>query len=399
MSTLPVISGPALRAAALPTLALLLVTPSVARADTFRVAADTSCLAAGTTTTTSTSSTLLASRIATRSTTEPTLEPTTTTSTATAPGSANYREGKCRNGTATGYYDLWDPVAAASGLSPDQQIAAWKEIGVVALAYKHLLGRQPTPGETQRDVAALKAGTTWKQLWRQLAQSPERESRFGYWAPAPIPSGAEAQRVFGLASVPQSQQCFGGLGPKCAGGIPEVVNGKVAPTWSGPFRLPDNTPMGYITIGVAVGSILHDNACLRDMSGLNCNGLGAGDLIKVGGFPAVMEWNKAAWNVIDQRTWRETFGPYPSDVAQREAEWYDDIRPVSNRLAMMAPVLSMLTFPGLTESYRGGETRRSRALKAPASTSVDDTDVQFCGAGAFSSQGVFPLKASWGICR
>src|SRR5687768_7637124 len=114
MSTLLVIGGPALRAAALPALALLLVTPSVVRADTFRVAADTSCLAGGTTTTTSTSSTLLASRIATRSTTEPTLEPTTTTSTATAPGSATYREGKCRNGTATGYYDLWDPVAAAS---------------------------------------------------------------------------------------------------------------------------------------------------------------------------------------------------------------------------------------------------------------------------------------------
>ncbi|HKP15067.1 MAG TPA: hypothetical protein VJT85_03355 [Gemmatimonadaceae bacterium] len=377
--------------------ALLFVAPSLARAHTLRAAADTTCLSSGGTTTTA-SRTLLASRVATRSTTEPTLEPEPTTS-GTVAGSANYREGKCRNGSATGYYDLWDPIAAASGLSADQQIAAWKEIGVVALAYKHLLNRQPTPAETQRDVAALKAGTTWKQLWRQLAQSPERESRFGFWAPAPIATGAEAQSVFGLASVPQSQQCFGGLGPKCAGGIPEVVNGKVAPTWSGPFRMPDNTSMGYITIGVAVGSILHDNACLSDMSGLNCNGLGAGDLIKVGGFPAVMEWNKAAWNVMDQRTWRETFGPYPSDQAQREAEWYDDIRPVQSRSAKMAPVISMLAFPGLTETYRGRETRRSRALKAPANTSIDDTDVQFCGSGAFASQGAFPLKASWGICR
>ena len=398
MSTPHPIGGSVRRTAVLHALVLLAAYPSVTRAVTPGVAADTACLAGGSGTT-SASTTLLASRTAIRSTTEPALEEGTTTSSGTVVGSANYREGKCRNGNATGYYDLWDPIAAASGLPADQQIAAWKEIGVVALAYKHLLGRQPTPAETQRDVAALKAGTTWKQLWRQLAQSPERESRFGYWAPAPIPSGAEAQRVFGLPSVPQSQQCFGGLGPKCAGGIPEVVNGKVAPAWSGAFRLPDNTPMGYITIGVAVGSILHDNACLRDMSGLNCNGLGAGDLIKVGGFPAVMEWNKAAWNVMDQRTWRETFGPYPTDPAQREAEWYDDIRPVPNRLAMMAPVLSMLTFPGLTEQYRAGETRRSRALKAPANSSVDDTDVQFCGSGAFSSRGVFPLKASWGICR
>jgi hypothetical protein len=373
---------------------LIAVAPSTARAFAEpRLAADTTCLASGGTTTPPTTIT----RVSTRSTTEPTPESTPTTS--TAPGSVSYREGKCRNGTATGYYDLWDPIAAASGLSADQQIAAWKEIGVVALAYKHLLGRQPTPAETQRDVAALKSGTTWKQLWRTIAQSPERESRFGFWAPAPIPSGAEAQQVFGLPNAPSTEHCFGGLGPKCAGGIPGVVNGQVAPAWSGSFRLPDNTSMGYVSIGVAVGSILHDNACLRDRSGLNCNGVGAGDLVKVGGFPAVMEWNKAAWNVIDQRAWRETFGPYPTDLAQRDADWYDDIRPLPNRPSMMAPVLSMLTFPGLTEQYRGGETRRSKALTAPANTSVDDTDVQFCKSGAFASQGSFPLKASWGICR
>src|SRR5687767_1288991 len=99
MSTLHVIGGSARRTAARATLALMLVTPTVARADTFRFAADTSCLAGGATTTT-TSTTLLTSRIATRSTTEPTLEPTTSTSTGTVLGSANYREGKCRNGTA-----------------------------------------------------------------------------------------------------------------------------------------------------------------------------------------------------------------------------------------------------------------------------------------------------------
>jgi hypothetical protein len=395
MSSFHTTGGIVRRSAAIAPLALLIAAlPTPARADAIGIAADTTCLASGGT---APRTTLTSTRIASRSTTEPTLDSSTDPTAGTVAGSVNYREGKCRNGSATGYYDLWDPIAAASGLSADQQIAAWKEIGVVALAYKHLLERQPTPAETQADVAALKSGTTWKQLWRRIAQSPERESRFGYWAPAPIPTSAEAQGVFGIASGPQS--CFGGLGPKCAGGIPDVVNGKVAPTWSGPFRMPDNTPMGYISIGVAVGSILHDNACLRDMSGLNCNGLGAGDLIKVGGFPAVMEWNKAAWNVMDQRTWRETFGPYPVDAAQREAEWYDDIRPMPNRMAMMAPVLSMLAFPGLTETYRGGETRRTRALKAPATTSVDDTDVQFCGSGAFASQGAFPLKASWGICR
>jgi hypothetical protein len=112
-----------------------------------------------------------------------------------------------------------------------------------------------------------------------------------------------------------------------------------------------------------------------------------------------MEWNKASWNVIDQRTWRETFGPYPTDITWRDLEWYDDIRPVPNRVAKMAPVLSMLAFPGLTESYNGGETKRSRALKAPSGTDLDDTDVQFCKSGAFTGRWVAPYKAPWGDCK
>jgi hypothetical protein len=342
-----------------------------------------------------------AARIGARAATDPTQTPTTEleTSTGAVAGSATYREGKCRNGIATGYPDLWDPVASASGLSTADQISSWKEIGVVALAYKHLLGRQPTTAEIRRDVAALRAGTTWKQLWRQLAQSPERDSRFGFWAPAPIPTPGEARQAFGLSFTPVSQQCFGAIGPKCAGGIPDVMNDKVQPAWFGTFRMPDNTSMGYVQIGTVVGSILHDNACLRDMGGLNCNGLGAGDFIKTGLWPASLEWNKAAWNVIDHRSWRETFGPYPTDASARDADWYDDIRLVTNRNAMMAPVISIIAFPGLTVQYHGGETRRTKALQAPSGTSLDDTDVGFCKSGAFSSQGVFPLKASWGICR
>jgi hypothetical protein len=245
----------------------------------------------------------------------------------------------------------------------------------------------------------MKGGMKWQQYWRSIAQSTERDTRYGYWAPAPLSGGDEAARVFGLASAPQSQQCFGGLGPKCAGGIPDVVNGDVAPRWFGSFRMPDNTSMGYVEIGVAVGSILHDNACLRDMSGLNCNGLGAGDLIKVGGFPAVMEWNKASWNVIDHRTWREVFGPYPTDITWKDLPWFDDLRPTPNRAAMMAQTLSMLAFPGLTEAYHGGETKRSRALKAPSGTDLDDTDVQFCKSGVFTGRWVAPYKAPWGDCK
>jgi hypothetical protein len=337
-----------------------------------------------------------------KTSTDPTSSTTSTTIVRTTSnlGSADYQRGKCLNPGMMGYPALWDSVASTSGLTSAQRVAAWKEIGVVALEYRHILNRLPTAAETQRDVAALKAGTTWKQLWRQLAHSAERDQRFGYWAPAPIPDSVSAGRDFGMAVPPwTSQQCSGGLGPKCGGGIPDIINGNVAPVWFGAFRMPDGTQLAYVEIGVAVGSILHDAACLKDKGGLNCNGLGAGDLIKTGLWPAGLEWNKASWNVIDQRTWRAKFGPYPTDPRLRDLDWYDDLRPTPARPAMMAPAISMLAWPGLTVKYTGGESRQSSVLRAPAGTSLDDTDVAYCASRAFGSTGWFVGKASWGICK
>ncbi len=317
-------------------------------------------------------------------------------------GSADYQKGKSLNPGAMGYPDLWDPVATASGMTSAERIAAWKEIGIVALEYKHILGRQPTPDETRRDVAALKGCTTWKQLWRQLAHSAERDTHFGYWAAAPLADPLQAQKDFGLAVPPwTSQQCFGGLGPKCNGGVPEWPNDRVGPVWSGAFYMPDNTRLAYVEIGVAVGSILHDNACLKDKNGLNCNGYDLlGDAVKSGLVPAALEWNKAAWNVLDLRTWRQTFGPYPTDQLLREFDWYDDLRPATARSARMAPVLSVLTVPELTVNPTVGETSQTRALQAPAGTSLDISDSAFCrSAGGFGSTGWFVGKASWGICK
>jgi len=314
--------------------------------------------------------------------------------------SPEYQEGKCRNPGVPGYPRLWDGVAATSGMTSAEQIAAWKEIGVLALEYHHILGRRPTADETRRDVAALRAGTTWKQLWRQLAHSAERDARFGYWAPAPIPDSIQAQRDFKLAVPPWTpQQCYGAVGPKC-GGIPEEINNYVYPHWYGSFHMPDNTELAYVEMGVVVGSILHDNACLKYKTGLNCNGMGAGDLVKgMGFYTAELEWSKATWNVLDNRAWRATFGPYPTDPIQRDREWYDDLRETAQRHTFMGLSFSLGSSPDLTEPYLGRETRQSRALLAPPGTSLDWTDADFCKSGAFSSTGSFPGKASWGICK
>jgi hypothetical protein len=157
--------------------------------------------------------------------------------------------------------------------------------------------------------------------------------------------------------------------------------------------------MGFVDIGVAVGSILHDNACLQNHSGLNCNGIGAGDLIKTSSGPAAAEWNKAAWNLMDNRNWRAQFGPYPVNTDAHRSGWYDDLRPVASRESWMAPVLGVITIPAHTIRYTGGETKGSRRLKAPAFRTLDGKDQAFCASGQFADRFTTPLKSPAGHCR
>ena len=188
------------------------------------------------------------------------------------------------------------------------------------------------------------------------------------------------------------------MGPKCAG-IPEEINNYVYPHWYGAFHMPDNTQLAYVEIGVAVGSILHDNACLKYKEGLNCNGMGAGDLVKgMGFYPAELEWSKATWNVLDNRTWRATFGPYPTDPINRDREWYDDLRPAPTRRTLMGLSFSVFASPDLTEPYTDIETKQTRALMAPSGTSLDWSDIAFCRSGVWDSKGSAPFKSPWGKC-
>ncbi|MDQ6768984.1 MAG: hypothetical protein M3Z54_03240 [Gemmatimonadota bacterium] len=293
--------------------------------------------------------------------------------------------------------DGWLQIALLSGLSYDDLVKNADAIWVLHFVYKNLLGRAPDATVIGPTLAAMRAGKSWEAVWRDIALSPEREQRFGFFSPAPFSTPYEAQSAFGLGFLPTPEQCFGALGDKCEGGIPELVNNQVQPRWLDTFTLPDGTEMGYVEVGIAVGSILHDNSCFRNHSGLNCNGIGAGDLIKAGG-PADNEWNKAAWNVMDHRTWRDRFGPYPTDKDARRSRWYDDLRPVPSREAWMAPSLGMITIPVTTIRYNGGETRQSQQLRAPTGTWLDERDGAFCRSGSLVKQFTL-LKSAAGTCR
>lgn len=293
---------------------------------------------------------------------------------------------------------FWLAAADSSGFDEETLGRRWKEIAIAAQLYQHIFHRPPTALELRRQLAAQQAGVSHDDQWRQLAQSAQRERELGAWAPSPM-TREQARGVFGWRGLRNGEHCFGGLGPGCAGGLPGIF-GWAQPKWERHFKLPDGTEMAYVEVGVAVGSIMHDNACMDapQGEGVACNGYVAiDDLTKHDGLPASMEWNKAGWNVIDGRGWRHTFGPYPVDPVKRH-RWYDDLRVVPGRGGMMARSLGPISTPVQDQPYRGRERKQSRILGAPGGTTLDAGDASYCASGSFRARIAPQNKAPAGIC-
>jgi hypothetical protein len=114
---------------------------------------------------------------------------------------------------------MWLALADKSGMTYDELVKSWAGIFFVGYAFKHLLERPPSAEEVKRHSLKI-SGSNWQNFWREIATSPERDEKFGYWAPVPFHSREAAQRAFGRKSPPGPEQCFGGMGDKCEGGIP-----------------------------------------------------------------------------------------------------------------------------------------------------------------------------------
>jgi hypothetical protein len=181
----------------------------------------------------------------------------------------------------------------------------------------------------------------------------------------------------------QSERCFGGIGPGCAGA---------------PLAGVENRPDGITRTYVAVGSILHDNCCLRNPDGFMCGGsqnnfADPGQLFGMNDdLVCAKEWRKAVYNNRDNRKWLFDFGPYSDgDLSDR---YGDDITLTGGRQTRMANSRGQFIY-----TYDGGETPSSRRLCAPTGTNLDKDDVQFCCSGQFSGTYWAPGAGDWGACR
>lgn len=220
-------------------------------------------------------------------------------------------------------------------------------------------------------------------VWSSVARSSAIDDNRGAYAPAYTDYQGRRER------------CFGGIGPKCEGAPGTGV------VWGRFFTTPDGVRMGYEHGYVSVGSIIHDNTCLRLPVGTGavCHGFpdyafeGAGNNKDT--FPAGRAWNKAVYNQRDTRFFQAWFGPYPTNESAL-AHFSDDLRRVPNRPAKLAHVY-VIADSSYTIPYVGGETKQSHTLYGPPGTKIDPTDAAFCRSGkihlAHNGTG-----QQWGIC-
>lgn len=297
---------------------------------------------------------------------------------------------------ATGSQQQWynSALSMAAQGTTYQELRRYLASAFIDSAYQHLLKRSAQAGDRTYWLNMwLDRGWSFEQVWTGIAQSQERLNNFKYWAPART------------AYDGKYETCFGAIGSKCEGAP------RNTPSWVDKFTRPDGTEMGYVNIQVSVGSILHDNACNRAGTGTMCNGLAKGiaiDAIPLANYlqAASLEWNKAAYNTYDGRFWPERFGPYPLNESERSSRWSDDLTKVANRASKMAPIFTGMpalvglgAWPVPTVDYKHGETRQTKALKAPKGTYVDRGDQQFCASGQYTEDGNFFVAKWWGQCK
>jgi hypothetical protein len=163
------------------------------------------------------------------------------------------------------------------------------------------------------------------------------------------------------------EQCFGGIGGKCAG-VPQV-NGLVVKR--GPRNV-DGTQM----LSVAVGSIAHDTCCLDNPTGYFCRE-------EEPVFPSrkalrtrlcVREWVKAVQDTTHGRSWEFEFGPYSAKIY---TDNLDRLAPTPNRRYMR---------PTRTGNEMRAELKHermsTRRLAAPKGTRIHWGDKDFCKSRA-----------------
>jgi len=172
------------------------------------------------------------------------------------------------------------------------------------------------------------------------------------------------------ATFPQNK-CFGTTGIDCIG-VPQTIDlspvGKIEFNLAKPLPSTDGDA-NKVNLIASVGSIYHDLCCRKHPDGKFCNGenYDIGATLNLGGNAdqdcnCLLEWRKAAWNVIRGRYWRV-------DVSTKD--YSSDLTPVSTTRATYFPLGSGTNYVPIRTTLGIVENKATQALCAPSDTELD----------------------------
>ncbi|CAE7280288.1 rnf181 [Symbiodinium natans] len=163
--------------------------------------------------------------------------------------------------------------------------------------------------------------------------------------------------------------CVGGTGVDCVG-VPYDLDFGVMGTLSVNLVAPQDNGDGTVTLKTSVGSILHDLCCMEHQSGAFCHSSNypIGATINVLGnannnCACLMEWRKAAWNVLRGRYWLATF--------TKAAQSQDMTPDTSVQRKSYLPKGSGTNYESYKSTWGLTERKATSVLCAPGGTRLD----------------------------
>lgn len=311
-------------------------------------------------------------------------------------------------GAGTTYDDLVTRLARELANQALQRIFFWRDqVSNRSLVEAHVrnLDTSMFVDRVRRDVYKNGGSTRGENLWTDVALSNE-----------PLHGSARTEYTGLTDGAATRENCYGAVGPGCTG-----VPGQSFAYEADPFVTLDGRKMSYLQVTTAVGSITHDAMCrvypwtsyLKFNNGGWC---GDAALDPTEALPiaklwvtGAAEWNKATGNTLQGRKWFEIYGPYPAPdtkyaMKSKKARTYsDDLRPAETQkryteLTRGGWILGIADFDKPFK-WQGKEIRGSLRLEAPAGTTLDSSDEDFCRNGfAYRTPGRVPGQRNYNIC-
>jgi hypothetical protein len=182
--------------------------------------------------------------------------------------------------------------------------------------------------------------------------------------------------------VGSPDRCFGATGRACA----SQLLGEINVIGQKPEFVTSLNHDCSVNERVSVGSIFHDNCCAlpQNVNGMYCSGdllfnfTEKDKLFQDSGHACHREWRKAVYDVLENRSWPERFGPYYTNGN------FDAYGP--SETARRGYTYGPMGVQDKPRQYSGSEYQATKRLQAPMNQKLEWGDNEFCKSRRFKEE-------------